>query len=104
VVCVKGRLDTRDDVPKIVAQDITVLDVADAAAAPPLKLGFPAHALDEATVARLKKLLQEHPGESPVFVTIGEQTVRLSAEFDVDETNGLRALLMEAFGPDVVRA
>jgi DNA polymerase-3 subunit alpha len=103
VVCVKGRLDTRDDEPKIMALDISILDVRADACAAPLRLRFLAHALDELAVGRLKTMLLAHPGPSPVFVTTGEQTVRLSAEFNVDETNGLRGELLAMFGPDVVR-
>jgi DNA polymerase-3 subunit alpha len=102
VVCVKGRLDTRDDDPKIVAMDVTVLEVTDAGA--PVRLSLPAHAVDGTTVGRLKKLLLAHPGPSPVFVTIGEQTVRLSPEFNVDDTNGLRGELLAVFGPEVLKA
>jgi hypothetical protein len=81
--------------------EITVLEIT--ADAPPLRLVFPAHALDEATVGKLKGILQLHPGPSPVLIALGGQTVRLSAEFNVDETNGLRGELLAAFGPDVVR-
>jgi DNA polymerase-3 subunit alpha len=99
IVCVKGRLDTRDDLPKIVAMDITPVEVVADAAAPPLRLGFPAHGLDEQRIDILKKLLIAHPGPSPVFLSIGAQTIRLSDEFRVDETNGLRAELLTEFGP-----
>jgi hypothetical protein len=102
VVTIKGRLDTRDDVPKIMAMDITVLDVTEAADGVPLKLTFPAHAVDEKAIQQLKSLLVAHPGPSPVFVRLGEQTVRLSDEFNVDETNGLRGELLATFGPSVL--
>jgi DNA polymerase-3 subunit alpha len=98
IVCIKGRLDTRDDMPKIVAMDVTPVDVvADGAA--PLRLAFPAHGLDEQRIEILKKLLVSHPGPSPVLLSIGAQTIRLSDEFRVDETNGLRAELLTEFGP-----
>jgi len=102
VITIKGRLDTRDDVPKIMAMDITVLDQTEAADGVPLKLTFPAHAVDEKAIAKLKSLLVAHPGPSPVFVRLGEQTVRLSDEFNVDETNGLRGELLATFGPSVL--
>jgi DNA polymerase-3 subunit alpha len=101
IVVIKGRLDTRDDEPKIMAMDISVLEIT--ADAPPLKLAFPPHAVDETTVGRLKTILQLHPGPSPVLIELGEQTVRLSPEFNVDETNGLRGELLAAFGPECVR-
>ena len=84
------------------AMDITVLDVTEAADGVPLKLTFPAHAVDEKAIQRLKSLLVAHPGPSPVFVRLGEQTVRLADEFNVDETNGLRGELLATFGPSVL--
>ena len=102
IVTIKGRLDTRDDEPKIMAMEVTVLEIT--AEAGPLKLSFPPHAVDAKTVERLKGILVLHPGPSPVLVELGSQTVRLSAEFNVDETNGLRGELLAAFGPDVVRS
>ena len=102
VITIKGRLDTRDDETKIMAMDITVLDLTEAADGVPLKLSLPAHRVDEKTIASLKGLLLAHPGPSPVFVTLGEQTVRLADEFNVDETNGLRGELLATFGPSVL--
>jgi hypothetical protein len=72
--------------------------------AQPLRLQFPVHAVDEHRIDLLKKLLLAHPGPSPVFVQIGAQTVRLSDEFRVDETNGLRAELLAEFGSEALRA
>jgi DNA polymerase-3 subunit alpha len=99
IVCVRGRLDTRDDLPKIIAMDILPIEVVEDAAAAPLRLRLPAHALDERRVDSLKRLLTAHPGPSPVLVEVGSQTVRLSDEFRVDESNGLRAELLAEFGP-----
>jgi hypothetical protein len=65
----------------------------------PLRLQFPAHGLDEERIETLKKLLVAHPGPSPVLLAVGAQTIRLSDEFRVDETTGLRAELLTVFGP-----
>jgi DNA polymerase-3 subunit alpha len=102
IVVIKGRLDTTDDDPKIMAMDVSVLEIT--AEAPPLRLSFPPHAMDPTTVERLKAILQLHPGPSPVYVALGEQTVRLSPEFNVDETNGLRGEILAAFGAEVIQA
>ncbi len=67
VVCVKGRLDTRDDQPKLVALWVEVFEpVLDGA--PPVRLKVPAHQLSESLIAELKALLGRFPGESPVFL------------------------------------
>jgi DNA polymerase-3 subunit alpha len=97
IICVRGRLDTRDDLPKIVAMDIQPVEVVEGTQ--PLRLSFPAHGLDEQRIEILKKLLVAHPGPSPVLLTVGSQTLRLSDEYRVDETNGLRAELLTEFGP-----
>jgi DNA polymerase-3 subunit alpha len=96
VIAVRGRLDTRDDLPKIVAMEISPIEVSHEA--PPLRVRFPAHGLDESRVSTLKRLLVAHPGPSPVVVIVGSQTIRLSDEFRVDETNGLRGELLSEFG------
>jgi DNA polymerase-3 subunit alpha len=101
IVTIKGRLDTRDDEPKIMAMEISILEITDDAA--PLELSFAPHALDEKAVTRLKEILLLHPGASPVRIRLGAQTIRLSPEFNVDETNGLRGELLAAFGSEVVR-
>jgi DNA polymerase-3 subunit alpha len=88
VVCVKGRLDTREEPPKIIAMDITrpqlVLD-----GGAPVTVELALNRLDDGVVQRLKELLVEHPGDSPVFLKLGAKTVRLPSEFNVETTNGL---------------
>jgi hypothetical protein len=76
--------------------EITPIEVTHEAA--PLKVRFPAHGLDEQRVDTLKRLLTAHPGPSPVMAIVGTQTIRLSDEFRVDETNGLRGELLSEFG------
>jgi DNA polymerase III subunit alpha len=102
VVCIRGRLDTRDDTPKIMAMDITPIEVVHDAA--PLRLRFPAHALDEGRVDTLKRILSGHPGPSPVFLTVGAQTLRLADDFRVDGSNGLRGELLTEFGHEALRS
>ncbi|MGZ4678521.1 MAG: OB-fold nucleic acid binding domain-containing protein, partial [Acidimicrobiia bacterium] len=105
IVCVKGRLDLRDDSPKIIAMEVTqpelVLD-----GAPPLRLRVRPSALTDAKTVRLKEILAEHPGEPQVFVHLDthEKTtvVRLGDEFCVSDRNGLLAELRVLLGPDCV--
>ena len=101
VVTVRGRLDARDDVPKLMVSEVQVLDgIADGA--PPLRLRLPAHVSD-LQVRTLKRLLAEHPGESQVFVHLGERhVVRLAHEWCADLGNGLVGELRAEFGYDAV--
>ncbi len=67
VVIVEGRVDKRDDTPKLIATDIELFEPmadGDAAAAAATS---PAARLSDATVDRLKELLIDFPGESEVL-------------------------------------
>jgi DNA polymerase-3 subunit alpha len=94
IVCVKGRLDTREDLAKIMAMDIIPVEVVEDSSAPPLRLSFAAEIVDEERVGKLKRVLLAHPGSSPVFLSVGSQRLRLPDEFRVDESNGLRPELL----------
>jgi DNA polymerase-3 subunit alpha len=102
VVCVKGRLDTREDTPKLMALELAVFEaVTDGA--PPVRVTLSPNAVGEALLAQLKGVLAEHPGESQVFLHLSErQVVRLPDEFNVDSSNGLVAELRVLLGADAV--
>jgi hypothetical protein len=72
-------------------------------AAPTVCIRLPVE-LRESTVHRLREVLTEHPGDSPVVLEVGGQRLRLPPEFAVDARNGLRAHLLEVAEVDVVLA
>ncbi len=101
VVTVRGRIDTRDDTPKLIASEITIVEGLDENAAP-LRLRLPAHSLDEARIDQLKSILREYPGDSRVYLHIGANKVlRLADEFSVDLGRAVPELRI-AFGHDAV--
>jgi DNA polymerase-3 subunit alpha len=102
VVCVKGRLDTREDVPKLVCLEVTCIELA-ADGAVPLRLALPPHRVDDRCVEELKRMLLEHPGDSPVFLKLGATELRLPRVFDVDTTNGLLGELRVLLGPGCIQ-
>jgi DNA polymerase-3 subunit alpha len=104
VVCVKGRVDTRDDQPKLVAMHVEVFEpIIDGA--PPLRLRVPAHQLSEDLISGLKTLFEKFPGESPVFLHISEQHVlRLPEPWAVEAAGGLMGELRVLLGPDAIVA
>jgi DNA polymerase-3 subunit alpha len=97
VVCVKGRLDQREDEPKLICMDVKRPDLV--AGSEPLHLELPIAALTEDRVERLKKLLGEHPGESPVFLHVGTKCLRLDATWGVETSTGLLGELRVLLGP-----
>jgi DNA polymerase-3 subunit alpha len=98
VVVVRARLDLREDEAKLICMELRrpelVLDGAE-----PLHLDLPLHALSDDRVDRLKRLLVDHPGESPVFLHVGSKIIRLADDFSVEARNGLLAELRVLLGP-----
>jgi DNA polymerase-3 subunit alpha len=99
VLCVRGRVDHREDVPKLVAlelmePDYSVLDN-------PVRIRVAAARCTPDLVGELKAVLREYPGNKPVFLHLlsgeRETVLRLGPEFTVDPGNGcidrLRLLL-----------
>jgi DNA polymerase-3 subunit alpha len=105
IVTVKGRLDHRDETPKLIAMELgrpdLVLD-----GGPPVRLRVKLGQLDERRVAELRSLLERHPGDSPVFVHLQgpdrETVLRLGDDHLVDSSNGLHAELRVMFGADCI--
>jgi DNA polymerase III subunit alpha len=103
VVVVRGRVDKRDDQPKLIAQSVDVVEVTDESQSEPLRLRVPLRLVSPTTVEQLKTVLSEHPGESPVFLHLGErQVLRLPDPWRVDASNGLLGQISTVLGPGAV--
>jgi DNA-directed DNA polymerase III PolC len=103
VVVVRGRVDKRDDTPKLIAQSVDVVEVSDDSQNEPLRLRVPLRLVSPTTVEELKTVLSEHPGESPVFLHLGErQVLRLPEPWRVDASNGLLGQISTVLGPGAV--
>jgi len=97
VVLVRGRLDSRDEPPKLICSELRRAELA-LTGSEPLRVALPLGALDSSRLGRLKELLSEHPGGSPVLLHVGERVVRLPDELRVETTAGLLAELRVLFG------
>ena len=104
IVLVKGRIDRRDESRLgFMAQELTVADNLVTTANAPLHLRIPAAALSELKIHQLRRILRDHPGNSPVFLHLGENKVlRLSDEFDVD-VDRVNPELRVAFGHSAIK-
>jgi DNA polymerase-3 subunit alpha len=98
IVCVRGRLDLRDEEPKVVCMELRRPELALDGAAP-LHLDLPVNALSDERVGRLRHLLADHPGASPVYLHVGTKVIRLADAFAVDARPGLLAELRVLLGP-----
>jgi DNA polymerase III subunit alpha len=103
VVVVRGRIDLRDDQPKIVAMELRRPELG-SPDAQELRIALPLGALTDDKVGRLKSLLSEHPGTSPVLLHVGEKVLRLPAQFNVDSRNGLVGELKWLLGAGAIVA
>jgi len=105
IVILKGRLDTREDVPKLVCMEVEVFDTATIGLARPVRVRLPPEQVSEATIEELKSLLSAHPGDSEVFLHLGDrQVLRLPGGFMVDPAGGLVAEIRVLLGADSVLA
>ncbi|MEM7339163.1 MAG: DNA polymerase III subunit alpha [Actinomycetota bacterium] len=103
IVVVRGRVDSRDDQPKLMVQSIEVFDADRAGASPPLRCNIRPEQLSDDLISRFKKILIEHSGDSPVLVHLSEETVvRLADDYCVDTSNGLIPELRVLLGADSV--
>jgi DNA polymerase III subunit alpha len=101
LVAVKGRLDTRDDIPKLIAMSVARLEISLDGGGPPLRLQLPA-TVDEGRVADLKTVLLAYPGDSDVFVHFGRHVMRLPPMFRVTHAKELAAEILVLFGSDAI--
>jgi DNA polymerase-3 subunit alpha len=103
IVVLKGRVDTRDEQVKLVSMEVTRPELA-VDGQGPLQLKLPPGVLTDAVVDRLKALLAEHPGDQAVHLHVGETTLRLPGEFNVDSHAGLVGELRVLLGPNAIVA
>lgn len=103
VLLVKGRLDSREDSPKLICSELETFETSSADLGQSIQVALPLEKVDEITVSEIKKLLSSYPGDVKVFFRLGDrQLLRLSDDFCVDPSNGLIAELRILLGVDSV--
>jgi DNA polymerase III subunit alpha len=105
IVVVKGRVDAREDTPKLIAMEVQRPEIH-IDSGPPVRLRVKVGSLTDDKVARLREILAANPGDSPVMLTIvgpeKETDLRLGDEFRCNARNGLFAELRLLFGTDCI--
>ena len=101
VVIIKGRVDRRDDIPKLIANEVTVPDLS-VGPRGPVVVSIPTPRCTPPVVERFKEVLASHPGTSDVHLQLvgGDKTttVRLDAALRVRATPSLFADLKALLG------
>jgi DNA polymerase-3 subunit alpha len=105
IVIVKGRVDRRDDTPRIMAMDMSMPDISHNPDSKPITLTMPITRCTPPLVSELKEILVSHPGDAEVHVHLqngSRTTVMRLGGFKVAPTPALRADLKMILGPSAV--
>ena len=106
IVVVKGRVDRRDDQPRIMAMDLSMPDITAPDAAKPVVLVLPPARCTPPLVERLKEVLTSHPGPAEVHLKLvhggGRSTLLRLGPVRVAPTTALMADLKALLGPGVL--
>jgi DNA polymerase-3 subunit alpha len=106
VVLLEGRIDKRDDLPKVVVSSVELADLSAVARTPPLRVRVPVGRCDQLLINDLREMLAAHPGDAEVFLHLegpgDERVLRLDDAFSVDTSNGLVGELRELLGAESV--
>jgi DNA polymerase-3 subunit alpha len=104
VVTVRARVNAREEQPTLVAMDLEPFEPMSGEAFP-LRVKVASAALSEVIIDDLKRILGEHPGDSEVFLHLGErQVLRLPPAWTVDVGPSLLADLRVLLGPTAIIA
>jgi DNA polymerase-3 subunit alpha len=105
VVVVKGKVDRRDDVPKLIAMDLTIPDLS-VDESGPFVVSMPIARCVPPVVERLREVLVTHPGTTEVHLKLRgtERTtvVRLDDKLRVAASPALIGDLKQLLGPSCV--
>jgi DNA polymerase-3 subunit alpha len=102
IVAVHGRLDLREDQPKLICRDLRRLELTTPASDPPVEVVLPLNRLTDSLVRQIRDLVSEHPGNCAVHLRVGEKVLRLPPQFNVDPRGGLVGALKELLGTAAV--
>ncbi|HTL23659.1 MAG TPA: DNA polymerase III subunit alpha, partial [Mycobacteriales bacterium] len=107
IVLVRGRVDKREEAPKIIASDLTVPDLS-VGERGPVVVSMPTARCTPPLVERLKEVLAAHPGTTEVHLQLegsGKSTVvRLDDRLRVSASASLFADLKQLLGPGCLPA
>jgi DNA polymerase-3 subunit alpha len=105
IVIVKGRLDRRDESPKLVAREVTAPDLSSGQSGP-FVVSLPVQRCVTPVVDRLHEVLRGHPGLAEVHLRLcnGSRTtvVKLDDKLRVTPSPSLLADLKQLLGPACV--
>jgi DNA polymerase III subunit alpha len=100
IVVVKGRVDRRDDQPRLMAMDLSLPDISRADEVRPVVVALPPSRCTPPMVQRLVEVLSSHPGPAEVHLRVNRHVLRVTPR--VASTPALMADLKALLGPSAV--
>ena len=101
IVVLRCRIDAGERL-RLIVHEVSQPVLTDATQGP-MRINLPKGQVSNTVMQRLKEIIANHPGTSPVFIHTGEQVIRLPDEHNIDVVRAageLRVLL----GPDALIA
>ncbi len=107
IIFVKGRVNLREEEPKIVANEISALDSVKMKYTKMVVVDLVTAGLETLTLEKLKKILSRYPGKVPVYLNFvkpdGKRTtVSIGKSYSVEPHEGLARDVEKVFGQNVV--
>ncbi|MFL6238423.1 MAG: DNA polymerase III subunit alpha [Actinomycetes bacterium] len=106
VLLVRGRVDRRDDAPKLIAMEVTIPDLSEGPRGP-IIVTMPAQRCTPPVVDKLREILATHPGRTEVHLELQSGTrtrvLRLDEHLRVAPTPALMGDLKALLGPGSIR-
>ncbi len=105
IVVVKGRVDRRDDQPRLMAMDLSIPDISKPDDIKPVVLALPPSRCTPPLVERLKEVLTSHPGSAEVHLKLvngSRATLLRLGPLRVAPSTALMADLKALLGPSAV--
>ncbi|HEX6969401.1 MAG TPA: DNA polymerase III subunit alpha [Micromonosporaceae bacterium] len=105
IVVVRGRVDRRDDQPRLMAMDLSLPDITNADEVKPVVLALPPARCTPPLVDRLREVLASHPGSAEVHVKLingSRATLLRLGPLRVSPSTALMADLKALLGPNAI--
>ena len=103
IVIIRGRVDKREEAPKLMALDVSLPDIS-AAPTGPLVISMESVRCTPPVVDRIKEILRSHPGKRDVHLKLDDGkkslVMKLGDELRVTASPSLSADLKSILGPD----
>ena len=107
IVFVKGRMNLREEEPKIVVNEIAALESVKMKYTKTIMISLLTAGLETSALDKLKRVLSRYPGSVPVYLNFakpdGNRTVvSIGRNFAIEPHEGLVRDIEKIFGQDVV--